>query len=95
MNENGEEYFRSVETEVLKELLAVEEPFVLALGGGTPMTEANRKLLENCHRIHLTADREEVFARIPKTFFPGKDLKELWNEREQVYKGLANETINF
>ena len=41
----GEIYFRKTENEVLKKILALEENFVLSLGGGTPCYYYNHELL--------------------------------------------------
>ena len=42
--DDGEDYFRSAETDVLRELFKADEKYVLALGGGTPLLEENRVL---------------------------------------------------
>lgn len=42
----GEIYFRKVESEILKQILAKNDSFVLSLGGGTPCYFNNHELLK-------------------------------------------------
>lgn len=60
----GEERFRDVETEVLREL--VDRPgLVLATGGGAVLREENRRLLgERTVCIYLRSNAEELFRRV-------------------------------
>ncbi len=46
-NKDGEIYFRKKEHLYLKELLSLENDFVLALGGGTPCYAGNMSLIKN------------------------------------------------
>ena len=63
--DDGEEYFRNLETEVLKELLDSEEKKVLALGGGTPLRAENRELLKkNGNVIFLKVTSEDAYQRL-------------------------------
>ena len=57
----GEETFRAEETAALEKVLSREGDFVLALGGGTPVREANRRLLaaSPCRVVWLKASLEE------------------------------------
>jgi len=41
----GENYFRKVENKMLKKVLNYKQPFVLAVGGGTPCFFKNMSLL--------------------------------------------------
>jgi len=43
--QKGEDYFREIESEALKIILAKEEPFVLSVGGGTPCFYENMELI--------------------------------------------------
>jgi len=45
--EKGEEYFRKIESKSLKIILAKEEEFVVAVGGGTPCSFGNMKLIKD------------------------------------------------
>ncbi len=57
----GEDVFRAEETAALKRMLSREGDFVLALGGGTPVRQANRRLLASspCRVVWLKASLEE------------------------------------
>ncbi len=61
----GEPAFRSLEREVLQEVLAERGDFVLALGGGTVVDWANRaRLLESGLLVTLRASPEELARRV-------------------------------
>jgi shikimate kinase len=62
---DGEERFRQIETEVLREIIKTPEQ-VIALGGGTLMREENRRLLKEAgHKlIYLKCEPEELVRRI-------------------------------
>jgi shikimate kinase len=66
INEDGEASFRSIESDVLRDVLATETPCVIALGGGAWIEERNRALIEQ-HQftsIWLDAPFEVCWARI-------------------------------
>lgn len=99
VKKHGEEFFRNLEAEALNKVLADEKPFILAVGGGTPMSQQNQKLLKKHFLIHLVAPKKTVFERIMingrPSFFPDDQTDEeafesLWNERNPVFEGLAN-----
>ena len=46
-SENGEVYFRKIETKYLKEFINTHDSFVLSLGGGTPCYGNNMKEIAN------------------------------------------------
>ena len=102
MNRHGEKYFRTIEHEVLGEIIAIPEPLVLAVGGGTPMMEENFALLSQHLVVLIAAPKGIVFERImingKPAFFP-KDreafetFQQLWGEREPVFKKLARMTV--
>jgi shikimate kinase len=66
INEEGEAAFRSLESEVLHELLAIESPYVIALGGGAWIEARNRALIEEygCTSIWLDVPFEVCWKRI-------------------------------
>ncbi len=83
-------------------MLQASEPLVLALGGGTPMLEANRQLLKPHSIVHVSAPKSIVFERIiingkpaffPKDQEPFTFFQELWQEREPVFQKIANITV--
>ncbi|HLW14681.1 MAG TPA: shikimate kinase [Flavobacteriaceae bacterium] len=61
----GEIYFRKIEHEKLKELLAERKAMVIALGGGTPCYAGNMELLlENGKSIYLQYPLEVLVDRL-------------------------------
>ncbi|WP_375102680.1 shikimate kinase [Paenibacillus sp. RS8] len=62
--EDGEEYFRSVETAVLKRMLESENKLI-STGGGAVLAPGNTALmLSKGHVVALTATEEEIIARV-------------------------------
>ena len=66
INEEGEASFRSIESDVLREVLASSDRCVIALGGGAWIEERNRDLIERYSftSIWLDATFEVCWARI-------------------------------
>lgn len=103
----GGEYFRTLESRVLKNIVdkSAKKRFVLACGGGTPLSVDNQKLLKQLGKIFfLNADEEILLPRILKhgvpAFFPfpnnpKKSLRELLKKRRPIYKKIADEIISF
>ncbi|MFA5829159.1 MAG: shikimate kinase [Candidatus Gracilibacteria bacterium] len=99
MKSKGEDFFRKIEHQVLKKVLDQSEPFVLALGGGTPLLAENRELLKNHLIVHVSAPKSIVFERImingKPAFFPQQKqsfdtFQELWSEREPVFEQISD-----
>lgn len=97
--DDGEEYFRNLETEVLKELLDSEEKKVLALGGGTPLRQENRELLrKNGNVIFLKVTSEDAYKRLKddserpllQVEDPKKKIEDLLAFRNPVYESVAD-----
>ncbi|MDO4521873.1 MAG: shikimate kinase [Eubacteriales bacterium] len=96
--EHGEEYFRDLETGLLKKLLNCEEELVIAVGGGLPVREENRKLLKKLGTvIYLRADAKTLLKRLGgdkhRPMLQGGDLRErihmLMEAREGLYQQAA------
>ena len=98
----GEPYFRDLETQTVKELLASQEPMVVAVGGGLPVREENRRLLKELGTVvYLKADVETLLARLegdtsrPK--LQGGNLRNriesLMAQREALYEDAAQEEV--
>lgn len=103
LNKHGEDFFRTLENSALEEVLSREQPFVLALGGGTPLLEQNQKLLKDLQIVHVKAPRSVVFERImingKPAFFPEEEdafdhFQKLWAKRLPVFEELAEITVN-
>lgn len=100
---HGEAHFRELEHAALRQLLEEsDEPAVISLGGGAPLSEVNQRLLFDQQVIHVTAPKGGIYERIVMNgrpaFFPTDEdpflfFQKLWEEREPVYQQLANHTI--
>ena len=63
----GELYFRKLENQVLKDILAKNDNMIVSLGGGTPCYGNNFELLkadENNRTVYLKASVEELTSRL-------------------------------
>lgn len=61
---HGEEYFRDLETNLLKELQK-DNNLVISCGGGTPLREVNVKEMKKIGKVVLlNASAETIFARV-------------------------------
>lgn len=100
--EDGESYFRKLETEMLCQLLKREEPCVIAVGGGLPMQPVNRPLLKELGKVvFLEAEVESLVLRLqgdtsrPK--LQGGNLREriksLMEQRLEVYLEVADAKV--
>lgn len=93
VEQKGEPYFRGVETESLQEVLVKNETQIISLGGGTWVSETNRKIIKDhkCTSIWLESDFEHCWRNITfsRTVRPlAKDkmtVKKLFDERNKVY----------
>ncbi|MEJ6735969.1 MAG: shikimate kinase [Flavobacteriales bacterium] len=97
--EKGEEYFRTIESEALKIILAKEEPFILSVGGGTPCFYDNMELINTSgvsiylkYNAGILASRL-INAKVKRPLIKGLneiELKEFitnkLSERETFYK---------
>lgn len=99
----GLDYFRRLESEVLRNVLGVEEQSVISLGGGTPIDLANREIITGHFVVNITADRSNIYERIMvngrPAFFPdGEDpylaFRRVWDERSKIYDEIAQITVN-
>ena len=97
--EDGEEYFRNAETELLRKLSAEAEGLVLATGGGMPMREENAALLREVGTvIFLEAKIETILERLQndtgRPLADGEDrekrLRPLYEKRLPVYREAAD-----
>ena len=101
--EDGEEAFRTAETELLKSLEESADGMVLATGGGMPMREENVAYL---HRIgtviFLEAGIETILERLQndtsRPLAAGEDrekkLRPLYEKRLPVYRQAADYCLN-
>lgn len=99
---DGEEFFRKLETELLWKLQNSKEAFVLSIGGGMPLREENRELLQKIGTvIYLKTSEEEIVKRVSgnesRPLLSGADLEKkvrrLMAERESIYVKTAGKEV--
>ncbi len=91
---HGEEYFRTLETEALADVVTRPRG-VVALGGGTPMRAVNQALIRSQFPIHITAPSDTVRSRVVAAGWPQSgNFDRLWHERLPVYHILAAATVD-
>lgn len=103
MKKKGVDFFRHLETDALFKLISsISHPSVISLGGGTPLSAENQRLIKSCLLVHINAPPGIIFERIlmsgrPAFFNPNEDMVEsferLWNEREKIYKKIEDFAI--
>jgi len=98
----GEGGFRGREAQVLAELTA-QDGAVLATGGGSVLLDENRKrLAARGTVVYLRASPEELYRRVHydrnrpllATGDPLARLRELYAERDSLYRGVADLVID-
>lgn len=63
--EKGEAYFRQKETELVERMLTEQKGRVIATGGGLPMREGNKELLQKLGTVvYLKAEPETLLKRL-------------------------------
>jgi shikimate kinase len=100
----GEAYFRKLETETLREVLLTPQPGVIATGGGVVLSEENRRLLQaHAYVVWLDAPTEVLVTRLsqhdePRPLLAGEDpylrLESLRAARHDLYQAVANQQMN-
>lgn len=101
---DGEEVFRDMETQALKEMLEKKEDgFVISTGGGMAVREENRELLKQLGKVYyLKAEPETVYARIKgdtkrpllQCEDPLSRIREMLVHREPAYEAAAHHIIS-
>ena len=94
-SEDGELFFRNLETLKLKELINVENA-IISTGGGIILKDENRSILNNLFTIYLKADFENIFNRIKQdtsrplllTDDPYNTAKDIFKSRQSVYESF-------
>lgn len=97
--EEGEAYFRALETKTLQELLAEGTRAVISVGGGLPVKQENRELL--CRLgicVYLRTTKQELMRRLEndstRPLLAGGQLAQkidrLMAERKEIYETAAD-----
>jgi shikimate kinase len=99
--DNGEEYFRSVEFEVLLEVLS-EDSVVISLGGGAPISSKAQDVLQASKSMIVFLDVSLATAA-PRVGFnrdrplllgnPRAQWQALSDQRRPIYEKLATQSI--
>ena len=98
----GEGFFRDLETGALQELLEEKELMVISVGGGLPVREENRSLLQQLGQvIYLKAEPETIYNRIKgdttrpllQTENPMEKIREMLGQREEKYQVAADKIV--
>ena len=100
---DGEPFFRSLETEVLREALEADEPAVIAGAGGVVLSEENRRLLSasDAHVVWLLADVDLLLQRVRNGMHrplldddPEATLRAMFDERAALYREVADAIVS-
>lgn len=95
----GEDFFRTLETEMLLHLEETVNNRVISVGGGTPVKEENRKILKRLGTvIYLRLSPETVYERLKndttRPLLQGEDPKgkiyQLMESRKEAYESCAD-----
>lgn len=100
----GEEYFRNLETNLLKALCDNAHDSVISVGGGLPMKEENRPYLKKLGTVvYLSVTEGTVIRRLKgdttRPLLKGtreevkEKVKNLLSQRKDVYKSCAHITV--
>ena len=101
--EQGEEYFRKLETALLTELTEQKFLRIYSVGGGTPVREENRRLLKRLGTvIYLRVRPETVYERLRgdttrpllQCDNPLEKIRELLESRREAYEDCADLIID-
>lgn len=100
---SGEEEFRRLETETVRELADTSGDWVLSTGGGLPLKEENRRLLRQAGTVvYLRVRPETVIRRLKgdtsRPLLSGEDVRDrvraLLESRSPVYESTAHLTVD-
>lgn len=98
----GEEYFRTMETTLIKKLLPELNNYVLSTGGGLPLKEQNSKLLKEMgFVVYLKASKETTVKRLrgdnSRPLLQGDELEQkvehMLTLRTPIYEKAAHKII--
>ncbi len=95
----GEEYFRELETNTIKDMVNNLEHTIVSTGGGLPLKDINQSLLQQLGVvIYLYSTKETTLERVAKDgtrpILAGEDVEKkienLLSKREPIYEKVAN-----
>lgn len=91
----GEQYFRELEFDALCHFKN-EDNIILSLGGGLPIADKNKTILEDMIVVYIDSSFEDCYNRIEKSNRPivkqktKEQLKQHFDDRISHYKKVAN-----
>ncbi len=87
----GEEGFRRIESEVIKDVLSRLPPSVISVGGGAVLRRENRlEFRKNGIIINLRASPEEIYSRLTKDNKEIQSRPLLAGSKDEVYKRIID-----
>lgn len=98
-DDEGENAFRQMETECLKEIMDYADRYIISVGGGLPLKEENRKLLKELGTVlYLRARPDTIYGRLKndtsRPLLRGDDpegkIKAMLETRGPVYEEAAD-----
>ena len=101
--EQGEQAFRDLETNYLKDLLKDKCEYIISVGGGLPLREENQKLLQKLGTcVYLEASADTIYERLKHDTSrpllqcddPKKKIQEMLEIRTPIYKSCADLVIS-
>lgn len=94
INEKGEEYFRDLEAEVIRDVSS-ESCLIISTGGGAVLREENIRALKRGGRVFfIDADLSRLRATDDRPLSDTEDkLVKLYNERIDIYKRTADVVV--
>lgn len=97
--QDGEAYFRELETKLLREAVEKRKNQIISVGGGTPVREENRELLRKLGTVvYFRAKPETIYDRIKHDTSrpllqcenPLERITELLEQRKEAYESCAD-----
>ncbi len=97
--QDGEAYFRELETDMLREAVLKMKNQIISGGGGTPIKEENRELLRQLGTVvYFRIKPETVYARLKKDTVrpllqcenPLEKISQLMEARKEAYEACAD-----
>ncbi|MCM1388619.1 MAG: shikimate kinase [Bacillus sp. (in: Bacteria)] len=97
--DDGEPYFRNLETECLKKLIQTTDDKIISVGGGLPMRKENHELLKKLGTVvYLRATPETIYERVKHDTSrpllqggnPQEKIRTLLRERTPIYEQAAD-----
>lgn len=99
----GEEYFRDLETDMIRSLADGDDKVVISVGGGLPVREVNRELMRHVGKVvYLRTTVDELEKRLKgdtkRPLLAGGNVREkiisLMDKREALYLDAADIVVD-